>query len=87
MHGTQECKIQKKQIWSICFKWKIECNQIVINWVFPIEHDHGEGDLMVPSKFKTLITMSILCRKYNFNSYETYGWICTKGSLQRIHPW
>ncbi len=36
---------------------------------------------MVPLKFKTFITLLILHHKYNFNSYETYGWIHLKGNF------
>jgi hypothetical protein len=38
---------------------------------------------MVPLKFKTLITMLILHCKYNFNSYETHGWIHLRGSFAK----
>jgi hypothetical protein len=46
--------------------------------MFPPKYDHGKGDLMVLSKFGTIRIMTILHHQYNFNSYETYGW---------MHPW
>jgi len=46
-----------------------------------LKHDYGKGNLMVSSKFGTFIIITILCHHYNFNSYETYGWICHGGDL------
>jgi hypothetical protein len=43
--------------------------------VFPLKCNHGEGDLMVLSKFGTLIIMTILHYQYEQKIYETYGWI------------
>jgi hypothetical protein len=43
--------------------------------MFPLKYDHGKGDLMVLSKFGMVMIMTILHHHYNFNSYETYGWM------------